>query len=126
MSLSCIYRRWRDGLRTDTDRIPRSIVQTRSRRWFRPSHRRRSLHRRRTSSIPLLLSRTNRVPPIEQKATQHLTILLAVEDANLSNGCLEVVAGSHKTLVPLGEDRCITPGWCQAHEWIPVELKTGP
>lgn len=54
-----------------------------------------------------------------------MTILMSVEEATLTNGCLEVVAGSHKAPIPLGEDRCITPEWCAAHEWIPVELKTG-
>lgn len=43
----------------------------------------------------------------------------------MSNGCLEVVPGSQVAKIPLGDDRCITPKWVAAHEWIPVELKTG-
>lgn len=50
---------------------------------------------------------------------------MSVEPATMSNGCLEVVAGSHKSKIPLGEDRCITPAWCEDHEWLPVELETG-
>lgn len=59
------------------------------------------------------------------KALDHLTILMAVEPANMDNGCLQVVAGSHLLHIPLGEDRCITPAWCDSQSWIPVELNTG-
>ncbi|KZT34750.1 PhyH-domain-containing protein [Sistotremastrum suecicum HHB10207 ss-3] len=59
------------------------------------------------------------------KATKHLTILMAVEPATLENGCLEVVPGSHRQPIPLGEDRCITKEWCDMHDWVPVPLDTG-
>ncbi|KAK7457919.1 hypothetical protein VKT23_010266 [Stygiomarasmius scandens] len=56
---------------------------------------------------------------------KHLSILIAVEPATRENGCLEVVAGSHKTDVPIGKDVCIEPEWCEKQTWTPVPLSTG-
>ncbi|KAL0571374.1 hypothetical protein V5O48_010589 [Marasmius crinis-equi] len=58
---------------------------------------------------------------------KHLSILMAVEPATLENGCLEVVAGSHKLpeSIPVGEDQCITDDWCEKQTWVPVPLETG-
>lgn len=38
-------------------------------------------------------------------AINHLTFLLAVDDMNLQNGCLEVVPGSHRETIPLGDNK---------------------
>ncbi|KAJ3718168.1 hypothetical protein C8R42DRAFT_610205 [Lentinula raphanica] len=57
--------------------------------------------------------------------TSHLSILMAAEPATLENGCLEVVAGSHKITVPIGEDRCIERDWCENQKWTPVPLESG-
>uniref|UniRef100_A0A0W0EU37 Putative PhyH-domain-containing protein n=1 Tax=Moniliophthora roreri TaxID=221103 RepID=A0A0W0EU37_MONRR len=56
---------------------------------------------------------------------KHLSILMAAEPATLDNGCLEVVAGSHKESVPIGNDNCIETSWCDKQTWTPVPLKTG-
>jgi len=37
-------------------------------------------------------------------AEKHLTINIAVDQATMENGCLEVVPGSHVMNLPLGED----------------------
>lgn len=50
---------------------------------------------------------------------------MAVDDSNMSNGCLEVVVGSHNMDVPIGDDNCIESGWISQQHWIPVELKAG-
>lgn len=62
--------------------------------------------------------------------TKHLSVLMAVEPATMDNGCLEVVAGSHKLVnspnpIPLGADRCIEENWCSKQTWTPVPLETG-
>jgi len=56
---------------------------------------------------------------------KHLSILMAAEPSTLENGCLEVVPGSHKVTIPIGENRCIKPEWCENQQWIPVPLKSG-
>lgn len=60
------------------------------------------------------------------KDVKHLTILLAVDKSNLSNGGLEVVDGSHAMNVPIDQgDRCIESNWVGSNEWTPVELEAG-
>ncbi|KAG7091126.1 hypothetical protein E1B28_010180 [Marasmius oreades] len=61
---------------------------------------------------------------------KHLSILMAVEPATLENGCLEVVAGSHKLAdspnpIPIGHDYCIEDDWSMKQIWTPVPLETG-
>lgn len=55
----------------------------------------------------------------------HLTINMAVEPATAENGCLEVVAGSHKDPIPINADKTITKEWENAHEWISVPMEPG-
>jgi len=60
------------------------------------------------------------------KNIKHLTILLAVDDSNMSNGGLEVVEGSHAMDVPIDRaDNCIEKSWVDAQKWVPVELEAG-
>lgn len=63
---------------------------------------------------------------IHVKRIPHLSILLAVDASDTSNGCLEVVPGSHLLPVPIDPGtNCISASWVNAHDWIPVELKEG-
>ncbi|KFX94691.1 hypothetical protein V495_04854 [Pseudogymnoascus sp. VKM F-4514 (FW-929)] len=60
------------------------------------------------------------------KNIKHLTILIAVDESNMSNGGLEVVEGSHLMDVPIAKkDNCIEPAWVKEHTWLPVELEAG-
>jgi ectoine hydroxylase-related dioxygenase (phytanoyl-CoA dioxygenase family) len=60
------------------------------------------------------------------KDVKHLTILLAVDATNMSNGGLEVVEGSHARDVPISRaDNCIESSWVKAQTWVPVELAPG-
>ncbi|KFY17221.1 hypothetical protein V492_00815 [Pseudogymnoascus sp. VKM F-4246] len=60
------------------------------------------------------------------KNIKHLTILIAVDESNMSNGGLEVVEGSHQMDVPIAKaDNCIEPAWVADHTWLPVELEAG-
>ena len=60
------------------------------------------------------------------KDVKHLTILLAVDATNMSNGGLEVVEGSHAVDIPINrKDNCIEPAWVRSQTWVPVELAAG-
>lgn len=59
------------------------------------------------------------------KDIKHLTVLLAVDQANMANGGLEAVKGSHKMTVPLTKDLVIEPEWVAKHDWTPIELDPG-
>lgn len=59
------------------------------------------------------------------KEIKHISVLLAVVATNIGNRGLEVVRGSHKMDVPIGEDNCIELAWNAKQEWMPVELEAG-
>ena len=60
------------------------------------------------------------------KNVKHLTILLAVDAATMTNGGLEVVPGSHEMVVPITVgDNCIEPAWVKQANWTPCELQAG-
>jgi hypothetical protein len=48
-----------------------------------------------------------------------------VDPSNASNGCIELVEGSHNMNVPISKDNCIVPAWVGAQKWVPVEMKAG-
>ncbi|QIX00973.1 hypothetical protein AMS68_006490 [Peltaster fructicola] len=56
---------------------------------------------------------------------EHTTANIAVDAANLENGCLEVVRGSHKMVVDLADGGAISKTWEESHEWLPVPLEAG-
>jgi ectoine hydroxylase-related dioxygenase (phytanoyl-CoA dioxygenase family) len=69
---------------------------------------------------------TDAVAYVQIKDIKHLTILLAVDASNMTNGGLEVVPGSHKMKIPINEkDHCIEKEWVSKQEWVPVELEPG-
>lgn len=55
----------------------------------------------------------------------YLTANLAVDDATIENGCLEVVPGSHRMDVKFQYGGHIDPEWEASHDWINVPLKSG-
>ena len=59
------------------------------------------------------------------KDIKHLTILLAVDPSNSTNGGLDVVDGSHNMDIPIGKDNCIEPAWVEKQSWTSVNLKAG-
>jgi ectoine hydroxylase-related dioxygenase (phytanoyl-CoA dioxygenase family) len=60
------------------------------------------------------------------KNIKHLTILMAVDASNMSNGGLEVVESSHLMEVPVHRsDNCIEKSWVESQTWVPVELEPG-
>lgn len=55
----------------------------------------------------------------------HVSCLVAVDDATLGNGCLEVVEGHHREILPTDESGCIRPDVVEALDWQPVEVRAG-
>ena len=51
--------------------------------------------------------------------------MVAVDDADVANGCLEVVSGAHAAVLPIDEEGCIRADIVAALEWAPVELEAG-
>jgi Phytanoyl-CoA dioxygenase (PhyH) len=56
---------------------------------------------------------------------QVLSVMIAVDDATTENGCLEVVSGAHRELLPQDERGCIAASVVATFDWQPVELDAG-
>ncbi|MGB0115026.1 MAG: phytanoyl-CoA dioxygenase family protein, partial [Ilumatobacteraceae bacterium] len=55
----------------------------------------------------------------------HLTGMLAIDDADVANGCLEVVPAMHGSILPLDDDGCILPDTAAGLEFRPVPVRAG-
>ncbi|MEM8707137.1 MAG: phytanoyl-CoA dioxygenase family protein [Actinomycetota bacterium] len=58
-------------------------------------------------------------------ADDHVTVMVAIDEATTANGCLEMVAGHHHDLLPTDGDGCIDPTAADSLPWRPVELAPG-
>jgi len=56
---------------------------------------------------------------------QHVSCMVAVDDATLENGCLEVVTGAHHEVLPTDDTGCIRADVVAAMEWHVVEVPAG-
>lgn len=54
-----------------------------------------------------------------------LSVMVAVDDATVDNGCLYVVDGCHHETLAQDERGCIAPDVVERLEWHPVELPAG-
>jgi len=54
-----------------------------------------------------------------------LSVMVAVDDATVENGCLFVVSGRHHKLLDQDERGCITEAIVATLDWKPVELRAG-
>ncbi|KAF7303928.1 Epoxidase subunit a [Mycena indigotica] len=54
-------------------------------------------------------------------------VMIAVDAQTAENGCLEVVAGTHKlhSNIPVGQDHCLDADWIATQTWIPLYLERG-
>ena len=59
------------------------------------------------------------------KDVHHLTMMIAIDPQDPSNGCLEVVPGSHNMHVPIASDNFLDPSWIESQLWTPVSLQAG-
>src|SRR5690606_38472973 len=55
----------------------------------------------------------------------HVSCMVAVDDATIDNGCLEVVTGRHGEVLPVDETGCLRPDVVAAMAWAPVEVPAG-
>jgi len=55
----------------------------------------------------------------------HVSCMVAVDDALVGNGCLEVASGCHRELLPTDDRGCIRPDLAAGLEWAPVEVRAG-
>jgi ectoine hydroxylase-related dioxygenase (phytanoyl-CoA dioxygenase family) len=51
--------------------------------------------------------------------------MVAVDDATVRNGCLEVASGQHHEVLPTDESGCIRGDVVDALTWEPVEVRAG-
>jgi hypothetical protein len=56
---------------------------------------------------------------------EHVSCMVAVDDATTTNGCLEVVTGAHDDLLATDDRGCLTEAVVAALQWTPVEVKAG-
>lgn len=56
---------------------------------------------------------------------RHVSAMVAIDDATVGNGTLEVVEGAHDRLLPLDERGCIAPGVLDDRAWVSVEVPAG-
>jgi hypothetical protein len=55
----------------------------------------------------------------------HVSCMVAVDDALVGNGCLEVVSGRHQELLPMDDTGCIRADVAADLAWVPVEVRAG-
>ena len=55
----------------------------------------------------------------------HVSSMVAVDDATLANGCLEVVSGMHHELLPMDDVGCVRADVVESLDWAVVEVAAG-
>lgn len=55
----------------------------------------------------------------------HVSCMVAVDDATIENGCLEVVSARHDTVLDTDDRGCIASHLVDGMEWVPVPLRAG-
>ena len=63
--------------------------------------------------------------PAYRFVESHVSCLVAVDDADASNGGLEVVSGAFGEILPMDDDGCIRSEVVDAMEWTPVDVPAG-
>jgi hypothetical protein len=55
----------------------------------------------------------------------HVSCMLAIDDSTADNGCLEVVSGMHRELLPTDSEGCIRMDVAETMQWERVEVCAG-
>lgn len=63
--------------------------------------------------------------PAYRFVASHVSCMVAVDDADESNGCLDVVSGAHAEVLPMDDDGCIAPDVVARLHWTPVPVAAG-
>ncbi len=63
--------------------------------------------------------------PAYRFVENHVSCMIAIDDATVDNGCLEVVSGAHDRLWPTDESGCIHPDVVASMTWVPAPVRAG-
>jgi hypothetical protein len=63
--------------------------------------------------------------PAYRFVATHVSCMVAIDDATLDNGCLEVAEGQHAEVLPVDDTGCIRADVVDALDWQPVEVRAG-
>jgi len=63
--------------------------------------------------------------PAYRFVTTHVSCMVAVDDATVGNGCLDVVSDHHHELLPIDENGCIRADVADTLDWMSVEVRAG-
>jgi hypothetical protein len=63
--------------------------------------------------------------PAYRFVATHVSCMVAVDDADELNGCLEVVSGAHAELLPVDDQGCVRPEVVARLAWEPVPVPAG-
>ena len=63
--------------------------------------------------------------PAYRFVESHVSCMVAIDDADESNGCLEVVSGAHDAVLPMDDNGCVAPDVVAGLEWMPVPVAAG-
>jgi hypothetical protein len=63
--------------------------------------------------------------PAYRFVESHVSCMVAVDDASVDNGCLEVVSGRHHELLPTDDAGCIAAEVVEQMEWTAVPVRAG-
>lgn len=55
----------------------------------------------------------------------HVSCMVAVDDATVENGCLEVVSGAHHEVLPMDDVGCVRADVVESLEWTPAPVRAG-
>lgn len=56
---------------------------------------------------------------------RHISCMVAIDNSDTDNGCLEVVDRCHRALIPTNDVGCIPDHIADAHQWLSVPLAAG-
>ena len=54
-----------------------------------------------------------------------ISVMIAIDESTVENGCLEVCDGLHQEILPIDERGCIVETWTSTHDWHTVEMEAG-
>jgi ectoine hydroxylase-related dioxygenase (phytanoyl-CoA dioxygenase family) len=54
-----------------------------------------------------------------------ISVMIAIDESNADNGCLEVCDAMHQELLPTDDGGCIVQQWTNTHDWHQVEMRAG-
>jgi hypothetical protein len=63
--------------------------------------------------------------PAYRFVQQHISCMIAIDDSDSKNGCLEAVSHRHAAVLPMNEDGCIRQDIVDSMEWQSIPVRAG-